>query len=50
MRPYVENIEVKKPILKENLKDNLDKFLLGWLIFIFFLSKKMSFIKITHIY
>jgi hypothetical protein len=29
MRPYVENIEVKKPILKENLKDNLDKFLLG---------------------
>jgi hypothetical protein len=27
MRPYVENVEVKKPIIKENLKDNLDKFL-----------------------
>jgi hypothetical protein len=27
MRPYVENTEVKKPIIKENLKDNLDKFL-----------------------
>jgi hypothetical protein len=29
MRPYVENTEVKKPIIKENLNDKLDKFLLG---------------------
>jgi hypothetical protein len=28
MRPYVENVEVKKPIIKENFNDNLDKFLL----------------------
>ncbi len=28
MKPYVENVELKKPILKENLNDNLDKFLL----------------------
>jgi len=28
MKPYVENTEIKKPILKENLKNNLDKFLL----------------------
>jgi hypothetical protein len=27
MRPYVESAEVKKPIIKETLKDNLDKFL-----------------------
>lgn len=27
MTPYVENTEIKKPILKENLNDNLDKFL-----------------------
>ena len=27
-RPYVENIEIKKPILKENLTDKLNKFLL----------------------
>jgi len=27
MKPYVENTEVKKPIIKETLKDNLDKFL-----------------------
>jgi hypothetical protein len=27
MRPYVENKEIKKPIIKENLLDNLDKFL-----------------------
>lgn len=27
-KPYVENTEVKKPILKENLNDKLDKFLL----------------------
>ena len=27
-RPFVENIEVKKAVLKESLKDNLDKFLL----------------------
>ncbi len=27
-KPYVENIEVKKPIIKENLNDKLDKFLL----------------------
>lgn len=26
-RPYVENTEVKKPLIKENLNDNLDKFL-----------------------
>jgi hypothetical protein len=29
LRPYVESIEVKKPMIKENLDDNLDKFLLG---------------------
>jgi hypothetical protein len=28
MKPYVENTEVKKPIIKENLNKNLDKFLL----------------------
>ena len=28
MRPYVENVEVKKPIIKENLLNDLDKFLL----------------------
>jgi hypothetical protein len=28
MRPYVENVSLKTPILKENLKDKLDKFLL----------------------
>lgn len=28
MRPYVENTEVKKPLMKENLLNNLDKFLL----------------------
>ena len=28
MRPYVENTEIKKPILKENLLDGLDKFLM----------------------
>lgn len=27
MRPYVENKEIKKPIIKENLLNNLDKFL-----------------------
>lgn len=27
MKPYVENAEVKKPIINETLKDNLDKFL-----------------------
>jgi hypothetical protein len=27
MKPYVENVEIKKPILKENLLNNLDKFL-----------------------
>lgn len=27
MRPYVENVEVKKPIIKENLLNDLDKFL-----------------------
>jgi len=27
IKPYVENTEIKKPTLKENLKDNLDKFL-----------------------
>ena len=27
MRPYVENVEKKKPLLKENLLDDLDKFL-----------------------
>ena len=27
MRPYVENTEIKKPIINENLKDSLDKFL-----------------------
>ncbi len=27
MKPYVENTEVKKPIINETLKDNLDKFL-----------------------
>ena len=26
-KPYVENIEVKKPLIKETLKDDLDKFL-----------------------
>jgi len=26
-KPYVENKEIKKPLLKENLNDNLDKFL-----------------------
>lgn len=29
MRPYVENTEVKKPILKETLNDKLDNFLLS---------------------
>jgi hypothetical protein len=28
MRPYVENTEVKKPLMKENLLNNLDKFLI----------------------
>ena len=28
MRPYVENAEVKKPLIKENLLDSLDKFLM----------------------
>lgn len=28
MRPYVEGVETKKPIIKETLNDNLDKFLL----------------------
>jgi len=28
MKPYVENVEVKKTIIKESLNDNLDKFLL----------------------
>ena len=28
MRPYVENTEVKKPLMKENLINNLDKFLI----------------------
>ena len=28
MRPYVENTEFKKPIIKENLLDSLDKFLM----------------------
>jgi hypothetical protein len=28
MRPYVENTEVKKPLIKENLLDSLDKFLM----------------------
>ncbi len=28
MRPYVENIEVRKPIIKENLLNSLDKFLM----------------------
>ena len=27
MKPYVENVEVKKPLLKESLLDDLDKFL-----------------------
>ncbi len=27
LRPYVENVEKKKPLLKENLLDDLDKFL-----------------------
>ena len=27
-KPYVEGVEAKKPIIKENLKDKLDKFLL----------------------
>ena len=27
MKPYVENVETKKPLLKENLMDDLDKFL-----------------------
>lgn len=29
LKPYVENVETKKPIVKESLDDNLDKFLLG---------------------
>ena len=28
MKPYVENAEIKKPLIKENLLDNLDKFLI----------------------
>jgi hypothetical protein len=28
MRPYVENTEIKKPLIKENLLDDLDKFLI----------------------
>ena len=28
MRPYVENTEIKKPLVKENLLDNLNKFLI----------------------
>ena len=28
MRPYVENTEIKKPLMKENLLNNLDKFLI----------------------
>jgi hypothetical protein len=28
MKPYVENTEIKKPLMKENLLDNLDKFLI----------------------
>ena len=28
MKPYVENQEIKKPLINENLLDNLDKFLL----------------------
>jgi hypothetical protein len=28
MKPYVENTEIKKPLVKENLLDNLDKFLI----------------------
>jgi len=28
MRPYVEGVEFKKPLLKESLNDKLDKFLL----------------------
>ena len=28
MRPYVENTEIKKPLIKENLLDNLNKFLI----------------------
>tara|TARA_R110000782_G_scaffold83335_2_gene163345 strand:+ start:8273 stop:8989 length:717 start_codon:yes stop_codon:yes gene_type:complete len=28
MRPYVENTEIKKPIIKESLNDKLDKFLI----------------------
>jgi hypothetical protein len=27
MRPYVENTQTKKPLINENLKDKLDKFL-----------------------
>jgi hypothetical protein len=28
MKPYVENTDIKKPLMKENLLDNLDKFLI----------------------
>jgi hypothetical protein len=27
MKPYVENVETKKPLIKENLLNDLDKFL-----------------------